>query len=45
MLVADLAAYVVVIVVTAAVVVAVLGAFVWAAIQDGRDEDARRRKS
>jgi hypothetical protein len=41
--IADLAAAVIAIVVSAAVAALVLGAFVWAAIQDGRDE--RRRRS
>jgi len=39
----DLAAEVIASVVSAVVVVVVLGAFVWAAIQDGRDERRRRR--
>jgi hypothetical protein len=45
---ADLAAVVIVVVMTVVVVVAVLGLFVWGAIQDGREEKAlraeRRRK-
>jgi hypothetical protein len=40
--IADLAAAVIAIVVSAAVAALVLGAFVWAAIQDGRDERRRR---
>jgi hypothetical protein len=43
LLVADVAAVVIVVVSTAVVVVGVLGLFVWAAIQDGRDEAARER--
>jgi hypothetical protein len=43
LLVADIAAIVIVVVSTAVVVVGVLGLFVWAAIQDGRDEAARAR--
>ena len=38
----DLAAIIIVIVTTAIVVVAVLGLFVWGAIQDGREEKAMR---
>jgi hypothetical protein len=38
------AAVVIVVVSTAVVVVGVLGLFVWAAIQDGRDEAERRRR-
>ena len=39
----ETAAAVIAIAVSAAVAVLVLGAFVWAAIQDGRDERRRRR--
>ena len=45
LLVADIAAVVIVVVSTAVVVVGVLGLFVWAAIQDGRDEAERERRS
>jgi phosphotransferase system glucose/maltose/N-acetylglucosamine-specific IIC component len=38
----SLAAIVIVVVVTAITVVAVLGLFVWGAIQDGREEKASR---
>jgi phosphotransferase system glucose/maltose/N-acetylglucosamine-specific IIC component len=38
----SLAAIVIVIVTTAIVVVAVLGLFVWGAIQDGREEKTRK---
>jgi len=38
----SLAAIVIVVAVTAIVVIAVLGLFVWGAIQDGRDEKARK---
>jgi len=45
----SLAAIVIVVAMTAIVVVAVLGLFVWGAIQDGREEKAlkehRRRKT
>ena len=43
MLTADTASFVIAAVVTALVTVVVLAAFVWAAIQDGRD-DARVRQ-
>jgi hypothetical protein len=43
LLVGAVAAVVIVVVSTAVVVVGVLGLFVWAAIQDGRDEAARDR--
>ena len=39
----ETAAAVIAIAVSAAVAVLVVGAFVWAAIQDGRDERRRRR--
>ena len=39
---ADLAAVIIVVASTVIVVVAVLGLFVWAAIQDGREEKALR---
>jgi hypothetical protein len=45
LLAADIAAVVIVVVSTAVVVVGVLGLFVWAAIQDGRDEAAREQRS
>jgi len=38
----DLAAIIIVIALTVIVVVAVLGLFVWGAIQDGREEKAMR---
>ena len=38
----SLAAIVIVVAVTTIVVIAVLGLFVWGAIQDGRDEKARK---
>jgi hypothetical protein len=44
LLAAGVAAVVIVVVSTAVVVVGVLGLFVWAAIQDGRDEAARERQ-
>jgi nitrogen fixation-related uncharacterized protein len=39
---ADLAAYAIAIVATVGMVIVVLAAYVWAAIQDGHDDDARR---
>lgn len=42
-LAASVAAVVLVVVMTALVVVVVIGLHVWGAIQDGREEDARKR--
>ena len=42
--IADTASFVIASVVTAIVAVAVLAAFVWAAIQDGRDDERMRRR-
>ena len=43
-IVADIASYAIAIAVSAVVTITVLGVFVWAAIEDGRDEKARRRR-
>lgn len=43
LVIADTASFVIAAVVTGVVVVVVLAAFVWAAIQDGRDARARER--
>jgi hypothetical protein len=43
LLAASIAAIVLVVVMTALVVVVVIGLHIWGAIQDGREEDARRR--
>jgi hypothetical protein len=44
MIATSLAAIVIVVAVTTIVVVTVLGLFVWGAIQDGRDEQARKAR-